>query len=166
MKRLFVWCVLVELLAAHAIAADAAAPAPDPLYEKMLALDSALFDSFNKCSDPEQFKKHAEFYAKDVEFYHDLGGLTVGSDEILAKTRQNVCGKYRRELDAATFRVFPIPGFGAMTMGTHRFCHTPTTCEGIAEFTTVWREKDGVWEIARALSYAHRSLESAVPTTK
>jgi hypothetical protein len=45
-----------------------------------------------------------------------------------------------------------------MTIGTHRFCHTPTTCEGSGEFTTVWREKDGVWQVTRALSYAHRSL--------
>ncbi|HEV7715824.1 MAG TPA: nuclear transport factor 2 family protein, partial [Steroidobacteraceae bacterium] len=139
----------------------AAAPAPDPLYEKMLALDTALFDSFNKCSDPEQFEKHAAFFAKDVEFYHDLGGLTVGADEVMATTRKNVCGKFRRELDAASFRVFPIPGYGAMSTGTHRFCHTSTTCEGVGEFTTVWREKDGVWQITRALSYAHRSLESA-----
>jgi hypothetical protein len=140
--------------------AAAAAPAPDPLYQQMLALDTEFFDSFNKCSDPAEFKKHAAFFAKDVEFYHDLGGVTLGVDTMMATTRKNVCGKFRRELDPASFRVFPIPGYGAMTLGTHRFCHTPATCEGIAEFTTVWREKDGAWRITRALSYAHRSLKS------
>jgi hypothetical protein len=69
-----------------------------------------------------------------------------------------VCGKFRRELDLQSFRVFPIPGYGAMAIGTHRFCHTPTTCEGVGEFTTVWKETAGVWKITRALSYAHRSL--------
>ncbi len=54
--------------------------------------------------------------------------------------------------------MYPIPEYGAVAIGTHRFCHTPTTCEGAGEFTTVWREKDGVWQITRALSYAHRSL--------
>jgi hypothetical protein len=139
----------------------AATPAPDPLYDKMLALDRAMFDSFNRCSDPEQFKKHEAFFAKDVEFYHDLGGLTLGADALMVSTRKNVCGKFRRELDVASFRVYPIPGYGAMTIGTHRFCHTPTTCEGAGEFTTVWHEKDGVWQITRALSYAHRSIEGA-----
>jgi hypothetical protein len=130
----------------------------DALHEKMLALDSAMFDSFNKCSDPAELQKHAAFFADDVEFYHDLGGLTRGADEVMANTKKNVCGKFRRELDRESFRAFPIPGFGALTMGTHRFCHTPTTCEGAAEFTSVWRERDGVWQITRALSYAHRSL--------
>jgi len=130
----------------------------DPLYQKMLALDTALFDSFNKCSDPAELKKHAAFFAQGVEFYHDLGGVTLGADSMLANTRKNVCGKFRRELDVASFRVFPIPGYGAMTIGTHRFCHTPTTCEGVGEFTTVWKEENGAWQITRALSYAHRSL--------
>jgi hypothetical protein len=128
------------------------------LYQKILALDTALFDSFNKCSNPAEFRRHAAFFAKEIEFYHDLGGVTVGVDDFLANTRKNVCGKFRRELDLQSFRVFPIPGYGAMAIGTHRFCHTPDTCEGVAEFTTLWREKDGVWQIARALSYAHRSL--------
>jgi len=138
--------------------ATAAAAAPDPLYQKMLALDTALFDSFNKCSDPVEFKKHAAFFAKDVEFYHDLGGVTLGVDALMVNTKKNVCGQFHRELDVGSFRVFPIPGYGAMALGTHRFCHTPTTCEGIGEFTTVWREKAGVWQITRALSYAHRPL--------
>jgi hypothetical protein len=138
--------------------AAAAVPSPDPLFQKMLALDTALFDSFNKCSDPAELEKHAAYFAKDVEFFHDLGGITLGIDGLMANTRKNVCGKFRRELDRESFRAYPIPGYGAMTIGTHRFCHTPTTCEGIAEFTTVWREKDGAWQITRALSYAHRSL--------
>jgi hypothetical protein len=136
----------------------AAAPAPDPLYQKVLALDAALFDSFNRCSDPAELKKHAAFFAEDVEFYHDLGGATGGAEELMANTLKNACGKFRREIDIASFRVFPIPGYGAISIGTHRFCHTPTTCEGIAEFTTVWREKNDRWQITRALSYAHRSL--------
>lgn len=137
---------------------ETVASATDALRDKMLALDTAMFDSFNKCGDPAELQKHAAFFADDVEFYHDHGGLTRGVDVVVANTKRNVCGKFRRELDRESFRAFPIPGFGAVTLGTHRFCHTPTTCEGAAEFTTVWRERDGVWQITRALSYAHRSL--------
>jgi hypothetical protein len=161
MKRILIGCLIAAWSMSNAVlAAEPAAPAPDPLYQKMLALDTALFDSFNKCSDSAQLEKHAAFFAKDVEFYHDLGGVTLGADGVIASTRNNVCGKFRRELDLASFRVWPIPGYGAMAMGTHRFCHTPTTCEGVGEFTTVWKEKDGAWQITRALSYAHRSLET------
>jgi len=136
----------------------AATPPPDPLYQKMLSLDTAMFDAFNKCSDPTELAKHGAFFDKGVEFFHDLGGVTWGAEGLLANTRKNVCGQFNRVLDAQSFRVFPIPGYGAITMGTHRFCHTPTTCEGIGEFTTVWRETQGVWQVTRALSYAHRSL--------
>ncbi len=164
MTRILVCCLLSVLsVGAGAAAAtrselSAAVPAADPLYEKMLALDKAMFDSFNRCSDPAELKKHAAFFAKDVEFYHDLGGVTLGVDALMANTRQNVCGKFRRELDLDSFRVYPIPGYGAMAIGTHRFCHTPTTCEGVGEFTTVWKENGGDWQVTRALSYAHGSL--------
>jgi Domain of unknown function (DUF4440) len=136
----------------------AATPGRDPLYETLLALDTALFDSFNKCNDPVEFKKHAAFFAPDVEFFHDLGGVTLGVEALMANTQKNVCGQFRRELDLETFRVFPVPGYGALTLGTHRFCHTPTTCEGVGEFTTLWRENDGTWQVTKAFSYAHRSL--------
>jgi hypothetical protein len=139
------------------------AAAPDALYQKMLALDTAMFDSFNRCDDPAQLAKHAAFFEKDAEFYHDLGGVLWGADAVIESTRKNVCGKFRRELDVQSFRVYPIPGFGAMTIGTHRFCHTPTTCEGSGEFTLVWKQTGDEWKVTRALSYAHKSLEAAPP---
>ena len=143
---------------ALAMCGATAAAERDPLYEEMLALDTAVFDAFNRCADAAQLRKHAAFFAKDVEFYHDNAGVTVGVDGMIASTRANVCGKFRRELDTASFRVFPLPGYGAMTTGTHRFCHTPTTCEGRGEFTVIWRQTKGEWQITRVLSYAHRAL--------
>jgi hypothetical protein len=122
-----------------------------------------MFDSFNRCDDPAQLAKHAAFFEKDAEFYHDLGGVLWGADAVIESTRKNVCGKFRRELDVQSFRVYPIPGFGAMTIGTHRFCHTPTTCEGSGEFTLVWKQTGDEWKVTRALSYAHKSLEAAPP---
>jgi hypothetical protein len=138
-----------------------AAQTHDPLYEKMLALDRAMFDSFNRCADPAQLQKHAAFFAKEVEFYHDLVGVERGADSVIESTRKNVCGKFERVLDPATFRVYPIPGYGALTMGTHRFCHTSTTCEGIGEFTNVWKQTGEVWQVTRVLSYAHGGLQGA-----
>ncbi|HEX6396271.1 MAG TPA: nuclear transport factor 2 family protein [Steroidobacteraceae bacterium] len=148
-------------LAATTSLAATDTPAPDALYQKMLALDTAMFDSFNRCEDPAQLAKHAAFFARDVEFYHDLGGVMWGADAVVESTRKNVCGKFRRELDVQSFRVSPIAGYGAITMGTHRFCHTPTTCEGVAEFTMVWKQTGVEWQVTRALSYGHRALEPA-----
>jgi hypothetical protein len=166
LKRLVTLAALAASLscgraATERAAEGAAAVAIDPLYVKMLALDTELFDSFNACSDPAQLARHAAFFDPDVEFYHDLGGVTLGVDALIANTRENVCGKFRRQLDVASFRVYPIRGFGAITMGTHRFCSKPTRCEGIGEFTTVWREREGAWQITRGLSYAHRALDTA-----
>jgi hypothetical protein len=45
---------------------------------------------------------------------------------------------------------------GSSPQGTHRFCHTPTSCESAAPFTMVWREKDGQWQVTRVMSYDHR----------
>ena len=154
MKRIVACCLFA------ALSTVSSAANPDPLYQQMLGLDTAMFDSFNNCVDPAQLEKHLAFYAKDVEFYHDHDGLEVGLKKMRDSMRQNVCGKFRRELDVATFRAFPLPGYGAMTTGTHRFCHTPTTCEGAGEFAIVWREKNGKWQVTRALSYAHHSLET------
>ncbi len=55
--------------------AEATAQA-DALFETVSALDTAAFESFNNCSVPEQLQRHARFFAADVEFYHDTGGVT------------------------------------------------------------------------------------------
>ena len=132
-------------------------PAPDPLYQKILALDTAMFEAFNTCADPAQLAKLAEFYVKEFEFYHDNGGASFARDDYMKSVHDNVCGKFHRELDLASFRVWPIKDFGAISQGTHRFCHSPTTCEGVGQFTMVWRLKDGEWRVTRAMSYDHRT---------
>src|SRR5688500_14157771 len=144
--------------AAFACAAEPAKPtAPDQLEDTVAALDSAVFDAFNRCSDPKQLAKHAGYFADDVEFYHDNGGVTWSRDEMLANTKKNVCGNFRRELVPGTLKVFPIKDFGAIALGSHRFCQFASgKCEGIADFTMIWRHKDGAWLITRVLSYGHR----------
>lgn len=136
------------------------APATDSLFDTIAALDSAVFDAFNTCSSPEQLQKHASFFAPDVEFYHDMGGVTWTRQAMIANTRKNVCGNFRRELVPGTLKVFPIKDFGAIEQGTHRFCQFATgKCEGLAEFVIVWRHQKASWQITRVLSYAHRASD-------
>jgi len=138
--------------------AAAAGRTQEQLTQVIDALDSALFDAFNTCADPAQLAKHAAYFDPAVEFYHDTGGVTWTRDEMIARTRANVCGHYRRERVPGTLAVFPIQGFGAIVQGTHRFCAmTETACAGEADFVMIWRERDGQWQVTRVLSYAHRA---------
>ena len=55
-------------------------------------------------------------------------------------------------------KIFPVKDFGAIATGTHRFCQSDSgKCEGIADFTIVWRNKNEQWQITRVLSYRHRA---------
>ena len=138
--------------------AAAAGRTQEQLTQVIDALDSALFDAFNTCADPAQLAKHAAYFDPAVEFYHDTGGVTWTRDEMIGRTRANVCGHYRRERVPGTLAVFPIQGFGAIVQGTHRFCAmTETACAGEADFVMIWRERDGQWQVTRVLSYAHRA---------
>ena len=77
---------------------------------------------------------------------------------MIANTRQYVCGNFRRELIPSTLEVFPVKDFGAIARGSHRFCQFASgECEGLADFTIVWRLQDGRWTITRVLSYGHRA---------
>ena len=162
MKRLISLAAAFSCASAFAAtsASSESVASPDPLFETVSALDTAVFEAFNSCSDPGQLRKHASYFAPDVEFYHDIGGVTWSRQEMLANTEKHVCGNFRRERVPGTLEVFPINGFGAIAQGSHRFCQFDTgTCDGIADFTIIWRHLNGTWEITRVLSYGHRPHE-------
>lgn len=129
-----------------------------PLEQTISALDTAVFDAFNHCSDPGQLEKHASYFAENVEFYHDTGGVTWNRNDMLANTRKHVCGNFTRELVPGTLHVYPIKDFGALSTGTHRFCQISSgKCEGEADFTILWHQNGNTWEITRVFSYGHRA---------
>jgi len=127
------------------------------LTEKMLALDTALFNSFNKCEDELELSKHASYFDPNVEFYHDNGGVTWDRKKMIENTEKYACGNFTRELIPETFEAYPIEGFGAITKGVHRFCQSESNaCEGKAEFVMVWQYQDEKWRVTRTLSFGHR----------
>ena len=129
-----------------------AAPNAGPLFEEIKSADAALFGASNRC-DLETFGK---FFGDDLEFYHDLSGLSVGKADLLAKTKDNICGKMVRELVPGSLEVYPLPGYGAIQIGTHRFLHPKEPGNiGQARFIHVWQKKDGAWKITRVISYDH-----------
>jgi len=125
--------------------------------DKVIAsLDAALFDSYNRCD----LEKFATFFADDVEFYHDQGGVTLGKEKLTESVKNNICGKVTRELVPGTLRVHPMKGYGAVEMGVHRFHHPgheDTESVGEGKFIHLWQYKDGAWKITRVISYDHHA---------
>lgn len=120
------------------------------------ALDAALFDAYNRCD----LDKFASLLADNVEFYHDLGGVTLGSAALTDSVKKNICGKVTRELVPGTLKIYPIKGYGAVEMGVHRFHHPGhEDTEGVGEgqFVHLWQYKDGSWKITRVISYDHHA---------
>jgi len=131
-------------------------PAGDALVKTVNDLDTKVFDAYNHC-DLDTFGK---YFADDVEFYHDKGGLMTSRDAVVDATRKNICHKVRREL-VGQLEVYPIKDFGAIEAGTHRFCEIGSDhCQGQGKFLHIWRYKDGQWQMTRVVSYDHRSIVS------
>ena len=128
------------------------------IYDTIASLDSATFDAFNHCDAPGQLEKHASFFDKAVEFYHDTGGVTWSRDEMIANTQKYVCGHFTRELIPGSLKVSAVKDFGAIETGSHRFCQQDSgKCDGLADFAIVWHKDNGNWQITRVLSYGHRT---------
>lgn len=68
------------------------AAAKDPLFETVAALDAEVFAAFNNCSAAGQLEKHAGYFAPDVEFYHDTGGVTWTREQMIANTKKMSAG--------------------------------------------------------------------------
>src|SRR5690606_21184723 len=126
------------------------------LTQKILQMDSVLFNAFNTC-DINTFKS---LFTEDLEFYHDIGGFTNFAETVSAiQQRCNKGIKLRRELIKDSVEIFPIKDFGAMQIGSHRFYSTEAGQEekpgGIFKFVHIWKNVDGNWKISRVISYDH-----------
>lgn len=127
-----------------------------PLFEELAALDRLLFETIFVACDPEAA---VAFLDDDVEFYHDLGGVERGQEVHDAIRRQaENCPREQgqvREVIPESLIVSPIPGFGAVQMGEHRFIQNGET--GRARFAHVWRQTEDGWRVHRVLSIDHRT---------
>ncbi|MGH8264186.1 MAG: nuclear transport factor 2 family protein [Steroidobacterales bacterium] len=129
---------------------------PENLTATIAKLDAEFFDAYNRCD----LEKFASLMDENVEFYHDLGGVTWKRQDVIDGVRKNICGKVRREIVEGTFRVSPIKDFGAFEITDHRFCEIPSgNCVGVAQTAMLWRLKDGHWQLTRIFSYDHRPIE-------
>lgn len=139
-----------------AYAQGAVAPESDAVNQA----DAAYWAAYNSCDFPALDK----YTAEDVEFYHDLGGLTRGRAALTDSVRRNICGnpnmKLRREAVAGHVRTSLLKQggvvYGAIIAGDHLFYHNGAKRPADqARFTTLWLRNDGAWQIKRVFSYDH-----------
>lgn len=142
------------LAALCALPLTCAAAEPVPLTDEIRAMDTKLFDAFNRCDIDTMGK----MFSRDLEFFHDLGGLS-GYDGTMEATRGN-CARHlglKRTLVEGTLKVYPIKDYGAIEVGEHTFCHVENGKDdcGTFGFTHVWKRVDGGWQLTRVVSYGH-----------
>ena len=124
------------------------------LLDEIREQDRSVFDAFNA----HDLDRVMRFFADDLEFFHDQDGLLS-----YGQVRDGFAALFaadnglRRDLLPGTLRVFEIAGYGAMQLGTHRFCHEEDGREdcGEFEFVHVFQRTDRGWLITRVLSYGH-----------
>lgn len=141
---------VVLLLAASA----GANPTDRQLFDEIRRLDAEEFARFNA----HDLGGTMSFFAEELEFYHDKDGLLSRAQVNEGFTRlfaQN--NGMRRELVPGTLEVYPIPGYGALEKGRHRFCHVENGRDdcGVFEFVQIWRKSGERWKVTRAFSYGH-----------
>ena len=154
MRVMIVWAAVV----AAALRLDAQTPAAtnvdQSLQVEIARMDSLLFAAFN-AGDLTRLKT---FFEADLEFYQDNEGL-----EDYAQTTKDFQdmlrqpSRIRRELLPGSLEVHPIKNYGAIEVGSHRFCHDEngrTEC-GTFKFLHVWRKTGTTWRLSRIVSYAH-----------
>ena len=146
--------VLLTLFVSRAEAqARQSIPSQKDLYNVIASLDTALFDSYNRCD----LEKFSGFFWDNLEFYHDQDGVILGKKRLTESIRKNICGgDVRRELVPGTLEVYRMDGYGAVEIGVHRFYHPKSNGPiGEGKFINLWQHKDGAWKIARVISFDH-----------
>ena len=126
-------------------------PADKALHDTITRMDSIFFEAYNEC----RLDTFASLVSEDLEFYHDRGGLSTSKPALVESIRNNICGKVRRELLPGSIEVYPVPNYGAVQMGAHRFFNNRKPEAGwsrYAKFVTIWKWEANLWRITRVIS--------------
>ena len=130
--------------------------------------DTEFFHVFFDVCDPPKLRT---MLTDDFEMYHDKDGVVTRSADPIVTGYGQRCAQWtkpdqwrsRRELVAASLKVWPIPGFGAIEEGDHIFYERkgngPERKAGVAHFVQTWALTPEGWKLSRVLSYAHRAAE-------
>lgn len=154
----FLFLISISLLACSTSKKTSTAyeykPDDQNLHHTIVRMDSLFFHAYNTCD--VDLKKYGSFYAENIEFFHDKGGLMTSKQDIIDGTKRNVCGKVTRELIAGSIEVYPINDYGAIEMGLHKF-HNKEEDETkypprVGKFIAIWQFKNNEWKITKVVS--------------
>lgn len=148
---LFLSCALLSAVLAVPVTAQ---ETDDELWQTVAQLDDSAFTAFNE-RDLERF---VTFFSEDLEFYHDTEG--VSGYPGLVESSRRLFGQespLRRELVEGSMEVHAVPGYGAIQIARHEFCHWANGAQdcGVFGFTHLWRLRGDQWQITRVFSYGH-----------
>jgi len=155
-KNLLFWLIIIVFIAGSSVFPGTALaqykPDDPALYDTIARLDSTFFAAYNTCT--VHLQEYSDFYAEDLEFYHDKGGVSNSKKDVVEATRKNICGKVTRELVPGSLEVYPIANFGAVEIGFHKFHNSqePNAPSHSGRFVLVWHHVDGAWKITRVIS--------------
>jgi Domain of unknown function (DUF4440) len=161
------------LLTLALAAATLTLPEGPALTEAIRARDAEFFAVYFDRCEPA---KVAALITPDLEMYHDKGGVVARTAKAFVADYRKSCTaklkpdawRSRRELVAESFKVYPVPGYGAIEEGDHVFYERrgdgPEKRAGIAHFVQLWALTPDGWKLARVLSYAHAPASAETPT--
>ena len=122
------------------------------LYNELARMDGELFEAAFVTCDADKFRA---LFTDDAEFYHDRTGASFGDAARTMKSCPRDNG-VTRTLIAGSLEVYPMQGYGAIQIGRHAFARKGETGSEVAQFVHLWKRENGVWRLARVLSFDHR----------
>lgn len=130
------------------------APTPAELFREIATQDSLLFAAFNR----QDLKTLKTFFATDLEWYQDNGGL-ISYDTVFLNFETNFKKglNLQRQLVKNSLEVHPVKNYGAIETGSHQFRHIENGKEetGTFKFLMIWKKQSDGWKITRVVSYDH-----------
>ncbi|NIG52590.1 nuclear transport factor 2 family protein [Chitinophaga sp. Cy-1792] len=131
-------------------------PKDPALYNTIAHMDSVMFNAFNN----QDISLLRTVFAENVEFYNDGGGVSDYNTTIRnfeAMFQRNRESGLKRTLVPGSLEVYPVPGFGAIETGLHRFTHIENgkTEEAVMKFVQIWQFRDNQWKATRVISIGH-----------
>lgn len=151
------WLIYCCLFLVSFIPTDSAVGFEDKALTKEIhQLDSLMFDAMNR----QDLEGMMSYFDKDLEFYHDKGGLDNYEQTKIKLARlfeNNRNNNFRRTLVSGSMEVYPVPGYGAIESCLHRFCHIENGKDDCGTFKNVmvWKKTSEGWKVTRVLSYDH-----------
>lgn len=124
-------------------------PVDRKLYDTIVFLDSIFFNAYNTCD----MELQSLFYADNIEFFHDQGGLSTSKQDILSAIKNNICDKVTRERLKESIEVYPIANYGAVETGLHTFHNkAENSISDPSKFIIFWQNLNGKWIVTKVVS--------------